>query len=113
MIASTYNANPLNQQAALILERYEIPFNPNQELATLVMIRGALERNLLETPTLPEPLLLISKLEANPALAMNLMTESEPEVTFEMTLPENLEEAAAMVLEEIVASLKAQEPALL
>ena len=113
MTVNTYNKNPLNQQATRILSQYKIPFDPNQELATLVLIREALERKLLETPTIPEPLLLIAKLAANPSLAMSLMTESEPGVTFEITLPENLEGAAATILEELVASLKAQEPALL
>jgi|APLak6261665176_1056049.scaffolds.fasta_scaffold44327_1 hypothetical protein len=113
MNVNLYNADPLNQQAATILTQYRIPFDPSRELAALVLIREALERNLLETPTIPEPLLLIAKLSANPSLAMSLMTESEPGVTFEITLPESLEEAAAAILEELVASLKAQEPAAL
>jgi len=111
MTVTTYNKDPLNQQAATILAKYGIPYDPKTELAALVLIREALERNLLETPTIPEPLLLIAKLSANPALAMRLMTESEPGVTFEITLPETLEEAAAAILEELVASLRAQ-PAL-
>ncbi len=43
---------------------------------------------------------------------MSLMTESEPGITFELDLSEaeSLEEAAAMILEEIVASLEAIAP---
>jgi hypothetical protein len=108
MTVNTYNSDPLNQQAATILMKYGIPFDPRTELAALVLIREALDRNLLETPTIPEPMLLIAKLSANPSLAMMLMTESEPGVTFETTLPETLEEAAATILEELVASLMAQ-----
>lgn len=112
MTVNTCNQDPLNQQAATILTKYGIPYDPKTELAALVLIREALERNLLETPTIPEPLLLIAKLSANPSLAMRLMTESGPGETFEIALPENLEEAAAAILEELVASLRAQtEPA--
>ena len=107
MNVSAYNADSLNQQAAKILKQSGIPFNPETELAALVLIREALERNLLETTALPEPLLLIAKLAANPTWAMLLMTETEPGVSFEMTLPDSLEEAAAEILEEIVASLRA------
>ena len=114
MTVNTYNADPLNQQAATILMKYGIPFDPKTELAALVLIREALDLNLVETLTIPEPLLLIAKLSANPSLAMMLMTESEPGVTFQIDLPETLEEAAAAILEELVASLRAQtEPALL
>jgi hypothetical protein len=57
---------------------------------------------------------MISKLSADHALAMRLMTETEEGETFDLTLPENLEEAAAAILEELVASLKAQmEPSLM
>jgi hypothetical protein len=114
---SEYNKHPLNQQAMRILETHQIrashghePFNPKTELASLVLIQEALERNLLDTGEIEEPELLIAKLAANPELAMTLMTESEPGVEFSLELPESLEEAAAVILEEIVASLKALPP---
>jgi hypothetical protein len=96
-----------------IINQHQIPFDPTTELAGLVLIREALTQNLLETGPIQEPLLLIAKLEANPRLAMSLMTESEPGVQFEMELSENLPEAAAQILEEIVASLRATVPPML
>jgi Ni,Fe-hydrogenase maturation factor len=96
-----------------IINQHQIPFDPTTELAGLVLIREALTQNLLETGPIQEPLLLIAKLEANPRLAMSLMTESEPGVEFEMELSENLPEAAAQILEEIVASLRATVPPML
>ncbi len=115
MNAKALNQKPPNQQAARILEQYRIQFDQETELAALVLIRTALEMNLLETKTLEEPLLLMAKLSANPTLAMSLMTESEPGMEFKIDLTgtETLEEAAAAILEEIVASLKAMPTALL
>jgi len=115
MSASKYefhNASPLNRQAAQILSAHQIAFDRTAELAALVLTRHAIERGQLEIPDLPEPLLLIAKLQADPDLAMSLMTESEPGMTFEMTLPPGIEEAAAAILEEVIASLKALPPAL-
>ena len=103
-----FNEVSLNRQSAEVLKRYRIPFDPSTELASLVLIREALERNLLETGEIEEPLLLMAKLSANPEWAMSLMTESEPGVELEMELSETLEEAAAQILEEIVASIKAK-----
>jgi hypothetical protein len=103
---TSYNAEPLNQQAAVLLKQAGILYNPQTELAALVLIREALERNLLEM-AVPEPLLLIAKLAANPAWAMALMTESEPGVKFTMNLADSLPEAAAQIMEEIIASLEA------
>lgn len=110
MNVSTLNENLINQQSLQILKQYQIPCNPATELAALVVVREALERNLLDTGEIQEPLLLIAKLAANPPLAMTLMTESEPGVEFQMELSETLEEAAAQILEEIVASVKATKP---
>ena len=104
---TTYNAEPLNQQAAVLLKQAGILYNPQTELAALVLIREALERNLLEIEAVPEPLLLIAKLAANPAWAMALMTESEPGVKFTMNLADSLPDAAAQIMEEIIASLEA------
>ncbi len=111
MTVSTYNEHPLNQQAAAILAKHAIPFDPSQELAALALIREALDRSLLETATIPEPFLLLAKLSANPSMAMSLMTESEPGMPIEIVLPESLEEAAATILEELIATLMAQQPA--
>lgn len=108
MNVSQFNQNLLNQQSLEILNQNKIPFNPETELAALVLVRTALESNQLETE-IEEPILLIAKLAALPELAMSLMTESEPGVNYEVDLSESesLEEAGAMILEEIVASLKA------
>jgi Ni,Fe-hydrogenase maturation factor len=106
MNVSLFNEASLNQQSTRILEQYQIPFDPSTELAGLALIREALERGLLETGEIQEPLLLIAKLSANLELAMSLMTESEPGVEFEMELSDTLEEAAAEILEEIMASIK-------
>lgn len=105
-----HNLTSLNQQAAAILKDSRIPFAPTDELAALVLVRSAIERGQIEIPTLPEPLLLIAKLQADPDLAMSLMTESEPGVSFEIMLPPTIEEAAATILEELVASLTARTP---
>src|SRR5512137_218777 len=113
MIVSKFNQTSLNQQSKQILDQNQIPFNPETELAALVLVRTALERNLLETGPIQEPLLLIAKLAASPQLAMAVMTESEPGMEFELILSETLEEAAAEILEEIVASLKATVPEVL
>lgn len=114
MNISQFNQNPLNQQSLKILDQNQIAFNQETDLAALTLVRTALESNLLETGTIEEPLLLISKLAVLPELAMSLMTESEPGIKYEVDLSEteSLEEAAAMILEEIVASLKATEPLL-
>jgi hypothetical protein len=108
MNVSQFNQNLLNQQSLEILNQNKIPFNPETELAALVLVRTALESNQLETE-IEEPILLVAKLAALPELAMSLMTESEPGVNYEVDLSESesLEEAGAMILEEIVASLKA------
>jgi DNA mismatch repair ATPase MutS len=109
MNVEQFNEESINQQSIGILKQYQIPFDPLRQLASLVLIREALERGLLETGELQEPLLLIAKLSANPELAMSLMTETDlGEEKFEMTLSETLEEAAAEILEEIVASIKAR-----
>src|SRR5664280_1148900 len=113
MIVSTFNQHQLNQQSTKILSLNQIPFNPETELAALVLVRTALERNLLETGQIQEPLLLIAKLAAQPQWAMVLMTESEPGMEFELVLSETLEEAAAEILEELVASLKGTVPEVL
>lgn len=114
MSVQEYHPHPLNQQAAQILRRYDIPFNPATELASLALIRVALERGLLETPTIPEPLRLIAHLSRHPDQAMAWLTQAEPAtdpaMTFEIELPPSLAEAAATLLEEIVASQRAATP---
>ena len=102
------NSQPLNQQAADILTRGQIPWNPEQEIAALALLRHALEKGALETPTIEEPMLLLARLEANPEEAMRLLTESAPGETYEIDLDPDPDQAAAQLLEEIVASLRAQ-----
>lgn len=116
MNVNQFNQHRLNQQALRILNQNQIAFNQETELAALALVRTAVESNLLLLETeIEEPELLIAKLTALPALAMALMTESEPGIEFEIDLSEaeSLEEAAAMILEEIIASLKATVPPLL
>ena len=111
MNVEQFNEESINQQSIRILKQYQIPFDPSRQLASLVLIREALERGLLETGELQEPLLLIAKLAANPELAMSLMTESDTgDEYLEMELSETLEAAAAEILEEIVASDKIENP---
>lgn len=106
-----HNTHSLNRQSAAILDRAGIPFDPRQELASLALIRFALANKLLQTaPAIQEPDLLLEKLAANPDQAMGLMTESEPGQPFQMTLDQSPAEAAAQLLEEILASLKALPP---
>ncbi len=107
MTVSIENQAPINQQAMRILQKHQIAFNPATELAALVLIQTALERGLLDTQEITEPEILITQLSIRPRLAMSLMTEAEPGETFDLDLPDSLAEAASMILEEIVASLKA------
>jgi len=102
------NSLPLNQQAADILSRHKIPWSPAQEVAALALLRQALEKGALETPAIEEPMLLLERLEADPQEAMRLLTESAPGETFEIDLDPDPDQAAAQLLEEIVASLRAQ-----
>jgi hypothetical protein len=102
------NSQPLNQQAADILSRNRMPWSPEQEVAALALLRQALEKGALETPTIEEPMLLLARLEADPQEAMRLLTESAPGETFEIDLDPDPDQAAAQLLEEIVASLRAQ-----
>ena len=104
----TLNSQPLNQQAADILSRGRMPWNPDQEVAALALVRHALHTGVLETPTIEEPMLLMARLEANPEEAMRLLTESAPGETYEIDLDPDPDQAAAQLLEEIVASLRAQ-----
>ena len=102
------NSQPLNQQAANILLRKRMPWNPAQEVAALALLRHALQKGTLETPTIEEPMLLLARLEANPEEAMRLLTESAPGETYPIDLDPDPDQAAAQLLEEIVASLRAQ-----
>jgi hypothetical protein len=113
MTVALFNQQSLNQQAAEILNQHRVPYDQETELAALVLIRTALEKELLDVETIQEPELLIAKLAADPALAMSLMTETEPGDEFSMELSETLAEAAAEILEEIVASLTARTPVIL
>ena len=102
------NSQPLNQQAADILSRSQMLWNPDQEVAALALLRHALQKDTLETPTIEEPMLLMVRLEAAPEEAMRLLTESAPGETYEIDLEPDPDQAAAQLLEEIVASLRAQ-----
>jgi hypothetical protein len=106
------NSQEPNPQAARILAANAIPWSPQTDLASLALIRHVLEAGELRTPTISEPLLLVAKLHARPQEAMRLLTESdlgEPFAT-PLDLDDSPTEAAAQLLEEIVASLQAQSP---
>lgn len=105
---ATLNGQPLNRQAADILSRHKIPWTPAREVAALALLRQALDKGALETPTIEEPMLLLARLEANPEEAMRLLTESAPGEVYEIALDPDPDQAAAQLLEEIVASLRAQ-----
>ena len=104
------NSQEPNPQAARILAANAIPWSPQTDLASLALIRHVLEAGEVRTPTILEPLLLVAKLAARPEEAMRLMSEAEPGETFEIELDEDPAEAAAQLLEEIMASLQAQSP---
>ncbi len=105
---ATLNSQPLNQLAAGILARNRMPWNPAQAVAALALLRHALQTGTLETPTIEEPLLLLARLEADPEEAMRLLTESAPGETYRIDLNPDPDQTAAQLLEEIVASLRAQ-----
>lgn len=105
---ATLNSQPLNQQAAAILAGNRMAWSPAREVAALALLRQALEKGALETPTIAEPMLLLARLEADPEEAMRLLTESAPGETYAIDLDPDPDQAAAQLLEEIVASLRAQ-----
>ena len=105
---ATLNSQPLNQQAAGILSCSRMLWSPDQEIAALALLRHALQKGALETPMIEEPMLLMVRLEANPEEAMRLLTESAPGETYEIDLDPDPNQAAAQLLEEIVASLRSQ-----
>ena len=107
---ATLNSQPLNRQAAEILSRHRIPWTPGQEVAVLALVRHALQRDVLQTPTIEEPELLLARLEADPGEAMRLLTESAPGEIYAIDLDRDPDQAAAQLLEEILASLQAQSP---
>jgi hypothetical protein len=109
---ATLNAQLLNQRAAEILSHHRIPWTPGQEVAALALVRHALQRGVLQTPTIEEPMLLLARLEADPGEAMRLLTESAPGEIYAIELDRDPDQAAAQLLEEILASLRAQSPML-
>ena len=105
------NQHPLNQRSAEILTANTIRWISMTELASLALIRHALEIGALDCRrAIQEPELLLTKLQARPEEAMRLMTESELGEPFEIDLDDDPTQAAAQLLEEIVASLRAVLP---
>jgi hypothetical protein len=99
-----------NLQAARILAAHQIPWSRRSELASLVLILRSLEAGEIEAPTIAEPSLLLAKLAYRPEEAMRLMTEAAPGETFEIELDEDPAQAAAQILQEILASITALAP---
>jgi len=99
-----------NLQAAKILAANRIPWTPQDDLASLALIRHALENGDIEAPTISEPLLLLAKLSARPEEAMRLMTETDLGEPFEFEVDEDPVQAAAQIMEVIVASIRALTP---
>ncbi|MBK1725263.1 hypothetical protein [Thiocystis violacea] len=101
----------LNQRSREILSANAIPWSPRIELASLALIRDALDRGALDCHrAIQEPELLLAKLQARPEEAMRLilMTENELGEPFEIDdLDDDPIQAAAQLLEEIVASIRA------
>ena len=113
MTVSKYNEASLNQQAMKIINQHQIPFDPTTELAELVLIREALTQNLLEPGPIQEPTVTDSETGSEPTTGDVVNDGIGAGGEFEMELSENLPEAAAQILEEIVASLRATVPPML
>ncbi|MGC8494191.1 MAG: hypothetical protein ACP5SH_20900 [Syntrophobacteraceae bacterium] len=110
MTVKELNEASINRQSKRILKKYGIPFDEATNLASLVLIWAAMEQDLVDTRALDEPTLLVAALRENPELAMTLMTKTDlGEEKFEIELAETLEEAAAEILEEILAAVRARE----
>jgi hypothetical protein len=101
------NLQPLNLQALAVLRRYGIACDLTQSLAAVVLVRVALEQGLICLPMLDEPMELVATMGANPVQAMQWMTESEPGVHLEWDLSPDLADAAAEIMEEVWASIRA------
>lgn len=101
------NLQPLNLQALAVLRRYGIACDLTQSLAAVVLVRVALEQGLICLPMLDEPMELVATMGANPVQAMQWMTESEPGVRLEWDLSPDLADAAAEIMEEVWASIRA------
>lgn len=99
-----------NLQAARILAAHQIPWSRRSQLASLALIRHALEAGDIEAPTISEPLLLLAKLSYRPEEAMRLMTTTDLGEPFEIELDDDPAEAAAQLLQEILASITALAP---
>ena len=95
---------PLNLQAASRLRLAGIPQEPNRLPVVDLMLYGL--ENGLTTPRGPDdPAALIAAMP--PAQVMQLLTETDSGDPVTIQLPNNPVEAAATLLEELLASLKA------
>lgn len=107
---SNLNLHSLNRRSAEILEASHLAWSPASELASVALIRYALESSALEMRTIEEPELLLAKLQAHPQETMHLLTQTDLGEPFEIDLDSNPIQAAAQLLEEILASLSALSP---
>ena len=101
---ATLNSHRLNQRSAEILSANKIPWSPRIELASVALIRHALEANALEMPTIDEPNLLLARLHAQPQEAMRGMTATDLGEPFEIDLDDDPIQAAAQLLDEIISA---------
>lgn len=105
---ATLNRHSLNQRAAEILTQTHFRWSSMTELASLALIRHALERGVLDCRrAIAEPEWLLATLQARPEQAMRLMTETDLGESFEIDLDDDPDEAARQILEEIIASIRA------
>ena len=105
---ATLNRHSLNQRAAEILTANKLRWTPSFELASLALIRHALDRGVLDCRrAIDEPAWLLATLQARPEQAMCLMTETDLGEPFEIDLDDDPDEAARQILEEIIASIRA------
>jgi hypothetical protein len=107
---SNLNLHDLNRRSAEILEAGHLPWSPASELASVALIRHALETSAVEIRAIEEPDLLLAKLQAHPQETMHLLTQTDLGEPFEIDLDSNPIQAATQLLEEILASLRALSP---
>ena len=105
------NQHSLNRRSAEILRANAIAWSPATELASVALMRHALEADALILRTVAEPDLLLAQIQANPEQTLELLTQTSLGEPFEINLDPNPIQAAAQLLEELLASLTALSPA--
>ena len=99
------NLSPINKKAMELLRKVGRVSSPQTGLAVTHLMLWGLE-NGLRVRGLDDPEMLILNLAPN--RVMKLLTETDSGDTLNLTLPNDPEEAASLLLEELMASLRAQ-----